>query len=167
MTMLISDAILGLSLTKFLLHLLNFAILFTCLWFILYKPIMKFIRERQERVDRQNKEAEENLKASEEARLATEERLKKIDDEIAEKRTLADRALEEESDRKREEAERLATAILSKAEAEAAVEREKAVEDAKKEIKDLALTLAEKVIEREIDKVDDTLIDDAIKDWKQ
>ena len=94
MTLVISDAILGLSLTKFLLHLLNFAILFVALWLILYKPVMKFIRERQERIDREKREAEENLRASEEARRETEERLGAIDREIEEKRHAADREIE-------------------------------------------------------------------------
>jgi len=166
MTFLVSDAILGLSLTKFLLHLLNFAILFTCLWLILYKPVMKFIRARQERIDNQKKEAEENLKASEEARLASEERLRTIDEEIAEKKAMANRTLEEECDRKVKAAEERAEEILRHAEAEAASEREKAVAGAKKEIKDIAVTLAERVIEREIDDVDDRLIDDALEEWR-
>ena len=60
MEFIVSDAILGLSLTKFLLHLLNFAILFTALWLILYKPVMKFIRARQERIEQQKQQTEEN-----------------------------------------------------------------------------------------------------------
>ena len=167
MAILISDAFLGLSLTKFLLHLLNFAILFVCLWLILYKPVMKFIKERQERIDKQKKEAEENLRASEEAREAQEQKLGALDKEIEEKRALAERATQESCDQKILEAEERASKIVSDAEHKAAEQAQKVIGEAKQGIKDAAVSLAENIIEQKIDKVDDALIDSALKDWKK
>ena len=160
MTLVISDAILGLSLTKFLLHLLNFAILFVALWLILYKPVMKFIRERQERIDREKREAEENLRASEEARRETEERLGAIDREIEEKRHAADR------ENQLREAETRANLIIRDAEKKASDQANQVLAGAKEGLKDVAVTLAENIIEKQIDEVDDALIDSALKDWK-
>ena len=166
MTFIVSDAILGLSLTKFLLHLLNFAILFVCLWLILYKPVMKFIRERQERIDKEKQDAAENLKASEEARQASEERLRAIDEEIEAKRTSAEREIAESCDQKIREAEARAGEIIADAEEKAAAEAGRVIDSAKEDLKEVAVSLAENIIEKKIDEVDDALIDNALKDWK-
>lgn len=167
MTFIVSDAILGLSLTKFLLHLLNFAILFVALWLILYKPVMKFIRERQERIDKEKKETAENLKAAEQARAESEERLGALDKEIEEKRAAADREITAACEEKLRNSEARAEAIVKDAERRAQAEANKVVADAKEDIKDAAITLAESIIEEKIDKVDDALIDAALKDWKK
>ena len=162
----VSDAILGLSLTKFLLHLLNFAILFTALWLILYKPVMKFIRARQERIEQQKQQTEENLRASEEARAQEEERLRNLDEEIEVKRAAAEKDIFAKCDEKLRETEARADEIIRDAERRAAKQADKVVADAKQSIKDAAVALASNIIEDNIDKVDDTLIDKALKDWK-
>ena len=162
----VSDAILGLSLTKFLLHLLNFAILFTALWLILYKPVMKFIRARQERIEQQKQQTEENLRASEEARAQEEERLRNLDEEIEVKRAAAEKDIFAKCDEKLRETEQRADEIIRDAERRAAKQADKVVADAKQSIKDAAVALASNIIEDNIDKVDDALIDKALKDWK-
>ena len=166
MTGILSDAILGLNLTKFLLHLLNFAILFVALWLILYKPIMKFIRARQERIEEQKKQTEENLRASEEARAVEEERLRTLDEEIKTKRVAAEKAISEKCDEKLRETEVRAEEIIADAERRAEKQANKVVSDAKQGIKDAAVALAENIIEDKIGEVDDALIDKALKDWK-
>ena len=166
MSLLLSDAILGLSLTKFLLHLLNFAILFTALWLILYKPVMKFIRERQERIEKEKQDAADNLKAAEEARQASEDRLRDLDREIEEKRSLAEKETKQECDRMLADAEERAEGIVKAAEQKAKKEAAEVVAGAKSGIKDAAVTLAESILEKRVDEVDDALIDAALKDWK-
>ncbi|HAE89173.1 MAG TPA: hypothetical protein DCG79_04855 [Clostridiales bacterium] len=166
MGFIVSDAILGLSLTKFLLHLLNFAILFTALWLILYKPVMKFIRARQERIEQQKQQTEENLRASEEARAQEEERLRNLDEEIEVKRAAAEKDIFAKCDEKLRETEQRADEIIRDAERRAAKQADKVVADAKQGIKDAAVALASNIIEEKIDKVDDALIDKALKDWK-
>ena len=42
------ELLLGLTVQEFLLHLLNFVILFVALFFLLYKPVKKFMRKRKE-----------------------------------------------------------------------------------------------------------------------
>ena len=167
MTFIISDAILGLSLTKFLLHLLNFAILFVALWLILYKPVMKFIRARQERIDKEKREAEEDRKAAEAARLAGEERLNALDEELENKRIAAEQELQSLREEQLNESKAQADEIVKAAELRAKLEADKIVAEAKAGIKDAAVTLAQSIIEEKIDKVDDALIDSALKDWKK
>ena len=166
MTGIVSDAILGLSLTKFLLHLLNFAILFVALWLILYKPVMKFIRGRQERIEKQKQEAEDNLRAAKEARETEEAKLRTLDGEIEAKRLAAERDLSEKCEEKLRETESRAAEIIADAKRAAEKQADKVVADAKAGIKDAAVALAENIIEANVDKVDDALIDKALKDWK-
>lgn len=162
----LSDAILGLSLTKFLLHLLNFAILFTALWLILYKPVMKFIRERQERIAKEQRDAQENLKSSEEARQAAEDRLRTLDEELAEKRAAAECDTQDACDRIVADANARAADIVRSAEEKAKRDADEVVADAKAGVKDAAVTLAESILGEKVDAVDDSLIDAALKDWK-
>ena len=166
MTFIVSDAILGLSLTKFLLHLLNFAILFVALWLILYKPVIKFIRERQARIEKEKADAAEALKRAEEACAEQESRLASLDAEIEEKRAVAESeiALVREEEMRKSEAR--AAEIVSDAERRAREEADRVVSEAREGIRDAAVTLAERIIEEKIDEVDDALIDDALKDWK-
>ena len=166
MTGIVSDAILGLSLTKFLLHLLNFAILFVALWLILYKPVMKAIRARQERIEKQKQETEENLRAAKEARETEEAKLRTLDEEIEAKRLAAERDLSEKCEEKLRETESRAAEIIADAKRAAEKQADKVVADAKAGIKDAAVALAENIIEANVDKVDDALIDKALKDWK-
>ena len=167
MSYLISDTILGLSLTKFLLHLLNFAILFIALWFILYKPVMKFIRERQERIAKQQEEAAENLRVAEEARATEEEKLRTLDAEIEEKRAAAEREISLKCEEKIHATELRAEEIVKDAENRAKAETDKLVSEAREGIKEAAITLASNIIEDKIDSVDDALIDSALKDWQK
>ncbi|MBQ9369669.1 MAG: ATP synthase F0 subunit B [Clostridia bacterium] len=164
--MIISDALLGLSLTKVLLHLLNFAILFTCLWLILYKPVKKAVQERQDRIAKQRQEAEENLNAAKSAREESERRLGAIDEEIAEKRRASDAAATAAYEETVGRAEERAAVIIHDAEVRAEQETQRAIEEAKDEIKDVAVSLAENIIGSHIDEVDDEMIETAIKDWK-
>ncbi len=163
--MFVSDAILGLNLVKFLLHLLNFAILFVCLWLILYKPVMKSIRARQERIQSQKDETEQNLKASEEAKEEAETRLKEIETEIETKRKESEKAATAKYDEVVNAASLRAAEIVKAAEDRAVIQANKAIESAKSDIKEMAVTLAETIIDGKIKDVDDTMIENAIKDW--
>lgn len=164
--MIVSDALLGLSLTKVLLHLLNFAILFVCLWFILYKPVKKAIADRQARIAKEKEETKENLRLSEEAKRESERRLGEIDQELEEKRKASDARAAEAYEKTVSEAKVRAAEIITDAQKEAQAQTNRAISEAKEEIKDVAISLAENIIGARIDEVDDDMIDDAIKDWK-
>ncbi len=164
--MLIADAILGLSPVKLLLHLLNFAILFTCLWLILYKPVMKSIRARQDKIREEKEETERNLTAAKEAQEKAEQKFKEADSEIALKKQKAEKEAAARYDEIVNEASLRAAEIIKDAESEATAQANKALENAKKDIGDMALSIAENIIEKKIDDLDDEMIDSAIKDWK-
>ena len=164
--MIVSDAILGLDLIKFLLHLLNFAILFVCLWLILYKPVMKSIRARQDRIRAEKEETERNLKESEEAKEQAETRLKELQSEIESKKKEAEKAAAEKYEAVVNEASARAAEIVKDAENRATIQANKAIESAKSDIKDIAVSLAESILDDKIKDVDDKMIENAIKEWR-
>jgi len=164
--MIISDVLLGLSWSKLLLHLLNFTILFVCLWLILYKPVKKAVQDRQDRIAKEKEETEANLRASEEAKAESERRLGEIDTEIAEKKKASDEEAAKAYEDMVAKANERAAEIIRDAEKEAAAKANRAIEGAKEELRDMAVSLAENIIASKIDDVDDKMIDDALKDWK-
>ena len=116
----------------------------------LFKPVMKMIRERQQEIDDLYADANtakanaENMQAEYQVKLdhaqATSER-------IVKEAVSRGQAREEEIIR---QANADASAIMEKASADIAMEKKKAINDAKDEISDLAMAIAEKVVGREL-----------------
>ena len=97
---------------QILLHLLNFVILFTGLWFLLYKPVRSFMQKRKEHYEKMDADAEKKHAEAEEKRAVYEEKLAHAEDEIAEKRRLAEKETAEYDERKRRETDELAKNIV-------------------------------------------------------
>lgn len=75
------EIILGLTVQEFLLHLLNFVILVTCLYLLLYKPVKKFIKKRSEEYKAAEEKYQNSLKFTEESSRKAEEMLDKAREE--------------------------------------------------------------------------------------
>ncbi len=147
-----------------LFTLINTLALFFVLKKFLFKPVMKMIEDRQKEIDTLYADAnasKENARAMEaeyseklSAAADTSERLVK-------EAVLRGQAREEEIIR---QANAEAAAILDKASADIAQEKKKAINDAKDEISVIAIAIAEKVVERELNAADqDKLVDDFIR----
>ena len=130
----------------------------------LFKPVMKMIRERQQEIDDLYADANtakanaENMRAEYQVKLdhaqATSER-------IVKEAVSRGQAREEEIIR---QANADASAIMEKASADIAMEKKKAINDAKDEISDLAMAIAEKVVGRELKAADQAGLVDAFID---
>ena len=130
----------------------------------LFKPVMKMIRERQQEIDDLYADANtakanaENMQAEYQVKLdhaqATSER-------IVKEAVSRGQAREEEIIR---QANADASAIMEKASADIAMEKKKANNDAKDEISDLAMAIAEKVVGRELKAADQAGLVDAFID---
>ncbi len=120
----------------------------------LFKPVMKMIRERQQEIDDMYLQAdsakakalelESEYKDKLSAASATGERI--VKDAVA-----RGQAREDEIVRS---ANAEAAAILDKAAADIAQEKKKALNEAKDELSDMAMAIAEKVVERELNAAD-------------
>lgn len=147
-----------------LFTLCNFIALFLVLKKFLFKPVMKLIQDRQAEIDTMYAEADEAKNAA-----------NAMQQEYAQKLTAAGETSEQmvkaavERGRLREEeiirqANAEAAAIMDKASASIAQEKKKAINDAKNEISDMAMAIAEKIVGRELNSVDQNKLFDEFID---
>ena len=148
-----------------LFTLLNTIALFLVLKKFLFKPVMQMITDRQQEIDDMYSRANQ-AKTDAEA-LEAEYQLK-----LSEATQTGERMVKEAVERgqRREEeiirqANAEASAIRQKASADIAQEKKKAINDAKDEISEMAMAIAEKVVGRALNEVDQaSLVDHFIEE---
>ncbi len=127
----------------------------------LFKPIMKIIQERQQEIDDMYAAAGN---AQEQAKLMEAEYREKLSaaietgERIVKEAVALGQAREEEILR---QANAEASAIMDKAAADIALEKKKAINDAKDEISGIAIAIAEKVVGRELNADDQAQLVDS------
>ena len=127
----------------------NMMITFAVLKKFLFKPVKKMIDDRQAEIDTMYADADAAKQKAAELEQEYQQHLQSIRDE-------RDTLLREATARaqKREEEIAEAAALRAAAEADIAQERKKAVNDLKNEIGGIAVDIAGKVVEREINETD-------------
>jgi F-type H+-transporting ATPase subunit b len=142
---------LGFNLPALVAQIINFVLLLIIFRLLLYKPLLRILDERKQRI-------QEGLQASDEAKaqLANTEKevAKELDkarqqgqEQIAQAQQIAARIQEEARVGARHEAEQL----LERARGEIALERDSAIASLRREFADLTITAAERVIKEELD----------------
>ena len=147
-----------------LFTLVNTVVLFLVLKKFLFKPVMKMITDRQKEIDDMYTDAD----TAKENALAMEAEYKQ---KLSQAAVTGERMVKEAVERgqRREEeilrqANMEASAIMEKASADIALEKKKALNDAKDEISDIAMAIAEKVVGREISSADHSDLVDSFID---
>ena len=143
---------LGINLPLLIAQLVNFLILLGLLYLVAYKPILRMFDERSNRI-KESMEQTESIK--EQAERAEEEAQKRIEAASKEGQEAVARAVrtgEEIRKKARQEAKPEAEAVIAKARLEIHRERDEAIDELRKELTDLTIVAAGKVIERELDK---------------
>ena len=159
---------LGINLAGLLTQLVSFTLLVVVLWVLLYKPVTRALDQRSQRIresletaDRVRQEASESQAAMEQQNAEAREEGQRL---IAQAREVADRFREEEISKARQEIE----AERARAEANIQRERDAAIEDLRREFAGLAITAAERVIERSLDEDDHrALIESVLEEGAQ
>ena len=158
------ESFIGINPWTALFVLLNTLIIFFVGKKFLFGPVMKMITDRQKEIDDLYADAD-TAKADAEA-MRSEYQLKLSDAQAASDRIVKEamargQAREEEILRK---ANADAAAIMDKASADIAQEKKKAINDAKNEISGLAMAIAGKVVERELNEADQAKLIDSFID---
>ena len=158
------ESFIGVNFWTALFTLLNFLAVFFVAKHFLIGPVMKIIQDRQKEIDDLYSDANA-AKADAEA-MQSEYQAKLGDAQAASERIVKEavsrgQAREEEIIR---QANAEASAIMDKAAADIALEKKKAINDAKDEISDLALAIAGKVVGRELSAADQSDLVDAFID---
>lgn len=128
-------------------HGVNFAILAGLLTWLLYKPVMKMVAERERVVKQGVEDAEEAARTLSEAEHTASERLNKAESEAVGIVDTARQSAGEERTRIVKEAEARAAAVAADAEARSKEAAAKALRESEKEIARLAVLAAAKVMQ--------------------
>ncbi len=148
------ESFVGVNFWTALFTLLNFLALFFVLKHFLVGPVIKIIQDRQKEIDDMYAAAGN---AEEQAKLMEAEYKEKLSaaaetgERIVKEAVARGQAREEEILR---QANAEASAIMDKAAADIALEKKKAINDAKDEISGIAIAIAEKVVARELNEAD-------------
>ena len=133
-------------------YLVNFSILLALLYLVGYKPILRMLNNRTERISNSLKEAEQVRSDSEASKQAMKKELDKARQEgqvlIAQAKELGTRYRDEEHQKAKEEAK----VFLERARKDIERERDTAIEEVRQHFAGLALVAAERIIERSLDK---------------
>lgn len=143
---------LGIHFPSLLIYLINFLLVLGLLRLFAYRPILRLMDQRAERI-------RESLEASEQAREAAASSQEAVEAQLVEARREAQRIVEqareaaeryraEEMERARNEAE----TFVSRARADIERERDAAIEEVRSNFADLAMTAAERVVRHSLDR---------------
>ena len=143
---------LGINLPLLIAFIINFVILFSLLGLFLYKPVMKMLDERSKRI----KEGMERAEATKEEYARAEEEVKKLISKaredgqalVSQATQIGERLKEEAKEGARQEAQ----AIVDRTRAELEEERDRIIDDLRREFVDISISAAEKVIKETLDK---------------
>ena len=154
------ESFIGVNFWTALFVLLNTLIIFFVAKKYLVVPVHKMITERQKEIDDMYDHAD---KAKADAQEMKAEYQQKLADAQATSERLVKEAVARGQSREEEivrQANEEASAILAKAAADVQLEKKKAVNDAKDEISEMAMAIAEKVVGRELNIKDQTALVD-------
>ena len=143
---------LGVHLPSLLIYLVNFLLVLGLLFLFAYKPILRLMDQRADRI-------RESLEASERAREEAASSQQAVEDQLVEARREAQRIMDlareaaerfrgDEMERARGEAEN----FVARAQADIQRERDAAIEEVRANFGDLAITAAERVVRRSLDR---------------
>lgn len=142
---------LGINLGQLITQIAGFSILLFALVKFLYRPLLKVLDERSARIKESLEAADRVKQQAAESQAQMQDELQKAREEgqqmIAQAREVAARFRDEEMAKARQEID----AERSRAESDIQRERDAAIEDLRREFAGLAITAAERVVERSLD----------------
>ncbi len=159
---------LGINLPGLVAQIINFTILLTVLYLLLYKPVTRMLDQRGERIKESLEQADRMKAESAEAEEAVRKQIEEAREEgraiVAQATQVAERVREEA----REQARRDAEQITARAQADIQRERDEALERLRAQFSDLAILAAERVINSSLDEAQHRqLIEEVLQEGTQ
>ena len=133
-----------------LMHLVNIVILYIVFRLLLYKPVAKFMKSRQERFAKEREELDAEKAEADAIRAQGDEILHKARSDA--ETPVAQIMAQADKDAKsiREEAQKQAGVIIENAKQEAQEEKRRQLEAMHDQVMELSVALASRILEREI-----------------
>jgi F-type H+-transporting ATPase subunit b len=142
---------LGINLGMLISQIFNFTLLAVLLYFVAYKPILRMLDERSERIKKGLEDAETASRRAAEMEQEFEQRMSEARQQGQEIIAQATQRSERQRQEILDEARVQARAEIEKAKEEIVRERELAMSELRQEVADLSLTISEKVIGEALD----------------
>ena len=156
--------IISVNIWSILVSLANLLIMFLILKRFLFKPVQKMMAARKQQVDQIYQDAKENRDSAINMKQEYEARLAAAREEADGLVRNAVQTAQRKGDAIVAEANSQASHLKQKAEQEIAQEKKQMLQDMRGEISDIAVSIASKVVEREVKKQDyDGFVDEFIK----
>ena len=143
---------LGINLPVLVAQIINVAILFGLLYLVAYKPIMRMLDERSRRIKESMKQADDIKEQAAHAEEEVKKQLENAGREGQERIAQAVQVGEEVKQKAQQEARQEAETLITRARTEIQRERDEAIGELRKEVADLTILAAGKVIDRSLDK---------------
>ncbi len=138
------------GLPSIVFYLLNLAVVFVALRFLVYKPVIRFLKKREEAVAKMLDEAREERDKAEKAHEVYEARMEQTKKESAAILAEASKSAAARAEDIIAKASAEAAELKKRAERDIESEKQHARRDLRSELADTALAIAQKVIKREI-----------------
>jgi len=143
---------LGINLPVLVAQIINVAILFGLLYLVAYKPIMRMLDERSRRIKESMKQADDIKEQAAHAEEEVKKQLEAASGEGQERIAQAVQIGEEVKQKAQQEARQEAETLIARARTDIQRERDEAIDELRKEVADLTILAAGKVIDRSLDK---------------
>lgn len=151
-----------------LFHIINLAILITALYFLLFKPVKKFMEKRRSEMIRITDENERMKKEVDQVKAEYDGLIQEAKQEAVRAGEEAKRMASARAEEIVQSANREAQEIRTRAKADMDAERQRLENDIKKQVAVVGIEVAKKVLEREITPKDDSdIIDNCLKEWSE
>ena len=159
------EAFVGVNFWTMIFAWCNLLILYFFLKKLLFKPVKNMIDSRQKEIDDMYTDAESSRKSADALKVEYEEKLAAANEKSEEILKNAQRKAELRGEEILAEANQKAKRTLERAEEEIVLEKKQALNDVKNEVSSLAISIAEKVLERDVDESEHAkLIDEFIEE---
>lgn len=160
-------AALGINIHTLITQLVNFLILLFLLWLVAYKPILKMLRDREEKISNSLKMADINQKKADEL----EKQIMKNQEEAREnaKKLLDESQAIAEKTKKEvlEKAQKESDELMKLAETKIKQQKDELRTELRAETAGLVVTALEKILDKKLDKDDEKkFIEEAVKEIK-
>lgn len=142
----------GVNLPLLVVFIINFIVLFVLLRIFLYKPVLKMLDERSKRTKDAMELAEATKQEYEQAKVEVQKQIEKGRQEVQAIINQAIQVGERLKEESRQEATKQAQVIIDRTRAELEAERDKIVEDLRREFVNISISAAQKVIKETLDK---------------
>ncbi len=159
---------LGITWESIVLHLFSLIVLTVGLYFLLFRPVKKMIKQRQEKVQKIEKENADLNEEVKQMKSSSAKVLSEAKKEAAAIHESAVKVANQKADEIVSEARERAKTLVEQTQREMDEERGKLRSEIEKQIADVSVAVAEKVIEKKLTPEDNrALIEKCLEEWSK